>query len=194
MWLAGPAAALLPSATHSLPPSALPCAPALTAYSPQAGLLLAPLGALGTSMVSANGVGYALLAVVLFTLKDAAARGRLGASTFKALNIGECCAAALTPLRCCCRRRRRRCSAASDADGLGSSNGGQLAHIVYPHLARQMLHAGTAVMALAMGLSLAGWVQAGAVASTKLVIAKIAASALLASVALYNYAFAKKKK
>ena len=58
---------------------------------PQAGLLLAPLGALGTSLVSVNGVGFALLAVVLFTLKDAAARGRLGASTFKALNIGEWC-------------------------------------------------------------------------------------------------------
>jgi hypothetical protein len=63
----------------------------------QTGLLLAPLGALGTSLVSVNGVGYALLAIVLFTLKDAAARGRLGASTFKALNIGgrcRCCSAA----------------------------------------------------------------------------------------------------
>jgi hypothetical protein len=73
---------------------------------PQAGLLLAPLGALGTSLVSVNGVGFALLAVVLFTLKDAAARGRLGASTFKALNIGEWC---------------RRCPAAAAAAAAGAA-------------------------------------------------------------------------
>ena len=82
---------LLPHRAYPLPPrpARLPL--------PQAGLLLAPLGALGTSLVSVNGVGYALLAIVLFTLKDAAARGRLGASTFKALNIGgrcRCCSAA----------------------------------------------------------------------------------------------------
>ncbi|EFN51737.1 expressed protein [Chlorella variabilis] len=35
-----------------------------------------------------HGVGYLLLALVLFTLKDAAKRGRLGASTFRELNIG----------------------------------------------------------------------------------------------------------
>lgn len=33
-------------------------------------------------------MGYLLLALVLFTLKDAAKRGRLGASTFRELNIG----------------------------------------------------------------------------------------------------------
>lgn len=48
----------------------------------------APLGTLGASLLPAVGVGYALGAVVLFTLKNAAQRGRLGASTFRALNIG----------------------------------------------------------------------------------------------------------
>lgn len=57
----------------------------------QDGLLLVPLGALGETLVSATGVGYALAATVLYTLKDAALRGRLGASTFKALNIGKPC-------------------------------------------------------------------------------------------------------
>ena len=71
----------VPVLTYSAQPS--PC------WHPrQDGLLLAPLGLLGESLVAVNGVGYALGAVVLFTLKDAAARGRLGASTFRALNIG----------------------------------------------------------------------------------------------------------
>ncbi|PRW58943.1 collagen alpha-3(VI) chain isoform A [Chlorella sorokiniana] len=52
------------------------------------GLLLAPLGSLGVSLLPLVGVGYLLVALVLFTQKDAARRGRLGASTFKSLNAG----------------------------------------------------------------------------------------------------------
>lgn len=104
------------------------------------GLLLAPLGTLGQALVPANGVGYALLAVVLVTLKDAAARGRLGASTFKALNIGA------------------------------------------------------AIVGLTNCITLVSWQQAGVLAQSKLVSVKIVLHSGLVAVALYNYAFAKKKK
>ncbi|GAB4815681.1 hypothetical protein N2152v2_002727 [Parachlorella kessleri] len=54
----------------------------------QAPKLAAPLGALGGLLLKLQGVGMLLACVVHFTLKDAAARGRLGASTFKSLNAG----------------------------------------------------------------------------------------------------------
>ncbi|KAL4428567.1 hypothetical protein ABPG77_008879 [Micractinium sp. CCAP 211/92] len=106
----------------------------------QDGLLLAPLGALGETLLPANAVGYALAAVVLYTLKDAAGRGRLGASTFKALNIG------------------------------------------------------VAVVAITHALTMVSWLQAGVLVNNTLVLAKVAMQSLLAAVALYNYAFAAKKK
>lgn len=76
-------------------PTAVPC-PGHSAFplnhpALQDGLLLVPLGALGDTLLRSNAAGYALAALVLFTLKDAASRGRLGASTFKALNIGKQC-------------------------------------------------------------------------------------------------------
>jgi hypothetical protein len=55
----------------------------------QNGLLLVPMGTLGNAVARVTSVGYLLLSLVLFILKDAAQRGRLGASTFKQLNIGE---------------------------------------------------------------------------------------------------------
>ncbi|KAI3439039.1 hypothetical protein D9Q98_001449 [Chlorella vulgaris] len=54
----------------------------------QNGLLLVPMGTLGNAVARVTSVGYLLLSLVLFILKDAAQRGRLGASTFKQLNIG----------------------------------------------------------------------------------------------------------
>lgn len=103
------------------------------------GLLLSPLGTLGHTFLPLTGLGYALGAVVLYTLKDAAYRGRLGASTFRALNIG------------------------------------------------------VAIVAITQGLNIYSWMQAGIVVKTKLAYFKVAAHAILAAVALFNYAFAKKK-
>ena len=48
-------------------------------------------------------------------------------------------------------------------------------------------------MSITLVLSLAAWRQAGVLAPSKLVFLKIAANGVLASAALYNYAFAKKK-
>lgn len=53
-----------------------------------AALLVAPLGTIGRLVAQLLGAGTLLAAVVLFVLKDAAERGRLGASTFKTLNVG----------------------------------------------------------------------------------------------------------
>jgi len=50
--------------------------------------LAAPLGSLGSTLVTFLGCGALLAYQVLVTLEDAARRGRLGASTFKALNWG----------------------------------------------------------------------------------------------------------
>ncbi len=50
--------------------------------------LAAPLGALGSVITLFLGCGSLLVYQVLVTLEDAARRGRLGASTFKALNWG----------------------------------------------------------------------------------------------------------
>ncbi|KAL4434405.1 hypothetical protein ABPG75_000846 [Micractinium tetrahymenae] len=106
----------------------------------QDGVLMAPLGTLGESLLPALGGGYVLAAVVLFTLKDAASRGRLGASTFKDLNIG------------------------------------------------------VSIVTITHVITFASWLQAGILAQSKLVYAKVGAHALIAAFAMYNYAFAKKKK
>jgi hypothetical protein len=50
--------------------------------------LAAPLGSLGSTLVTFLGCGALLAYQVLITLEDASRRGRLGASTFKALNWG----------------------------------------------------------------------------------------------------------
>ncbi len=50
--------------------------------------LAAPLGALGSTLTMFLGCGALLAYQVLVSLEDAARRGRLGASTFKALNWG----------------------------------------------------------------------------------------------------------
>lgn len=53
-----------------------PCCPRLVPpCCPQAGLLLQPLGTLGDALLPLTGLGYLLVAVVMHTLKDAAARG-----------------------------------------------------------------------------------------------------------------------
>lgn len=50
--------------------------------------LVASLGTLGTEVIRLLAAGGLLAYMVLTTLEDAARRGRLGASTFKALNLG----------------------------------------------------------------------------------------------------------
>jgi hypothetical protein len=52
------------------------------------GLLAVPVGPLGLTLLRFQAAALLLLAVVLYTLADAATRGRLGASTFRALNAG----------------------------------------------------------------------------------------------------------
>ena len=50
--------------------------------------LTAPLGVLGSLFLKLLGCGASFATIVLENLKDAARRGRLGASTFKKLNLG----------------------------------------------------------------------------------------------------------
>lgn len=50
-------------------------------------LLSAPLGSMGETVVSLLGSRLVMLSVVLYSLRDASNRGRLGASTYKNLNL-----------------------------------------------------------------------------------------------------------
>lgn len=67
-----------------------------TARLAQGSMLNMPLGVLGHGILHSWAVGLLLLSTVLFTLKDAAIRGRLGASTFRALNLGTAAVSTVT--------------------------------------------------------------------------------------------------
>lgn len=198
------------------------------ACAPQDGLVLAPLGQLGSSLLPLTGIGYLLASVVLFTQvqlvqhltgselwqsareralawpqdlgwpvrqgwplscpeparlpfcpaclqKDAAKRGRLGASTFRALNAGE---------------RLGHHAAAAMWPGSGAAVTGWHR----PAAVSPPSPSGLAIAALVNATSMAAWWQAGVLAHTKLAVLKIGMHALLGGLALYNLAFAKKKK
>ena len=176
----------------------------------QDGLLLAPLGVLGSSLVPACGVGCLLLALVLFTLKDAAQRGRLGASTFKALNLGgwvggrgvagrsvpcgrlhaanlqspRADGAAAPP----CRRRHRGPHELHERGWMDPGEPCPCGKVftLYSRLLPILPALNPSALLAACAL------QAGLLASTTVAYWKVAATALLSFFCLYNYAFAKK--